>query len=162
MNIEILTIISISVAIILLYIIYPKPKALAEKYSIVLGKLAPQSRFYNKCINECERNKSGDTGTGQFKWLCTRKCEDVAAKLVNMGEYAHLYNTKKWPLTDLTAEEYQRNNPLWDSEFLESDYCLKDMKTLCQERYCPYSNHPNCVRDCVRVKGVDCGGPVTA
>lgn len=126
--------------------LFTKSRPTLENYSTVLGTLAPQRRYYNKCINNCARNKSGDSGTGQFKWLCTRDCEIRASK-------------RDGDRPDLTAKEYQRNGPLWDSDLLENDYCLKDIGTLCKERYCPYSNHPNCVKDCVRVRSGDCIGP---
>lgn len=166
-----------------------------EDYSIALGMIAPQNYFYAKCTNDCVRDKTGDSSTGQFKWLCTDNCEKVARARMEQG------------IPDLTREEYQRyymngandangadytrmktaykplitipgmvpaHNPgyvpknthtdgsYWSSEFLEGSYCMNDVANWCAEKYCPFSNHPWCMKDCIKMRGVDCGGAVIA
>jgi hypothetical protein len=135
--------------------------------------IAPQNYFYAKCTNDCVRDKTGDSSTGQFLWLCTDKCAEIAKSRMEKG------------IPDLTREEYQRyttmlpaggstsgisknfgninrGNDIWNSEYLESNYCMNDVANWCAEKYCPFSNHPWCMKDCIKMRGVDCGGSVIA
>lgn len=162
-----------------------------ETYQITLGMIAPQNYFYAKCTNDCVRDKTGDSSTGQFLWLCTDKCAEIAKSRMEKG------------IPDLTREEYQRYNTnnqttgisssglpknirniiqgnnmkavsrssdspnyvkhnMWNSEYLESNYCMNDVANWCAEKYCPFSNHPWCMKDCIKMRGVDCGGSVIA
>jgi len=136
------------------YYMWKKSK---ENYAITLGMLAPQNYFYAKCTNDCVRDKTGDSSTGQFLWLCTDKCAEIAKAREVQG------------VPDLTKEEYQRYtvydsnlqlNSMWDSEYLESSYCMNDVAKWCEQQYCPFSTHPWCMKDCIKMKGVDCGGAV--
>jgi len=151
-KIYIYTIISIIVLTIFVYLLHDNDKTL-EKYSITLGMLAPQNKFYAKCTHDCVRDKTGDTSPGQFQWLCTDKCADIAKSRMKNG------------VDDLTSEEYQRHGgssggPHWNSEHVESEYCMNDIKSWCEERYCAFSNHSDCMEGCIKMKGVDCGGAV--
>jgi hypothetical protein len=145
----------LAVAVILLvsfvyfgYFALPKTH---ERYSITLGMLAPQNKFYAKCTSDCVREKTGDSYPGQFQWLCTDKCANIAESRIKNN------------VPDLSTEEHQRHGggkggPHWDSEYLESAYCMNDMITWCKERYCPFSNHADCMKDCIKMKGVECSG----
>lgn len=123
----------------------------SENYSITLGMLAPQNKFYAKCTHDCVREKTGDAYPGQFQWLCTDKCANIAESRIQSG------------IPDLTIKEYQRHGggqggPHWDSEYLESMYCMNDITTWCKERYCAFSDHSDCMEGCIKMKGVDCAG----
>lgn len=136
------------------YCVWKKYYTTTEKYQIALGMLAPQNYFYAKCTNDCVRDKTGDTSTGQYQWLCTDKCAEIAKAREVQG------------VPDLTKEEYQRYTldhmpgTYWSSEYLESNYCMNDVTKWCAQQYCPFSSHPWCMKDCVKMKGVDCGGAV--
>jgi len=141
------------VAIILVAFICLSTNKSREKYSITLGMLAPQNKFYAKCVHDCVRDKTGDSYPGQFQWLCTDKCAETAKNRIQNN------------IPDLTSAEYQRHGgsqggPFWDSDYLESEYCMNDIESWCKERYCAFSNHSDCMEGCIKMKGVDCGGAV--
>ena len=150
--------ICVGVVIVAVYVTYKVFfKRDKEGFSIILGMGAPQNRFYSKCVDDCLRDKTGDSYPGQFQWLCTHKCLNVANTRRDAG------------IPDLTSEEYQRHiQPLlpppldkpcnWESNDLEGCYCLQDVKTWCEQRYCPFSKKEDCIPDCMRVHGVQCGG----
>jgi hypothetical protein len=136
------------------YFLYRHYRKNTEKYQIALGMIAPQNYFYAKCTNDCVRDKTGDSSNGQFQWLCTDKCAEIAKARMDQG------------IPDITRDEYQRyyaNSAVgsyWNSEYLESNYCMNEITQWCRERYCPYSNHSDCMEGCIRMRGVDCGGAV--
>jgi hypothetical protein len=148
-------------------------KTTKEKYQIALGMIAPQNYFYAKCTNDCVRDQTGDSSNGQFQWLCTDKCAEIAKARIDQGipditrdEYQRYY-VKHVPSARARAEGTDdisyRNSSVssyWDSEYLESNYCMNEITQWCRERYCPYSNHSDCMQGCIRMRGVDCGGAV--
>lgn len=127
-----------------------------EKYQLALGMLAPQNYFYAKCTNDCVRDKTGDSSTGQFQWLCTDKCAQIAKA------------RERQNIPDISREEYQRyytervQGSYWSSEYLESSYCMRDIEQWCRETYCPFSNHQDCMKGCINMRGVDCAGSLVA
>lgn len=142
------------VAGFVLYVWYTYKKT--ENYQIALGMLAPQNYFYAKCTNDCVRDKTGDSSTGQFQWLCTDKCAEIAKAREKHG------------IPDISRAEYQRYyadsmpGTYWSSPYLESAYCMRDIEQWCREKYCPFSNHSDCMKGCINMRGVDCAGTLVA
>ena len=157
--------------IVVIVIIFSSKSSLKNKenFSITLGTLSPQNRFYSKCTDNCYRNKTGDSSPGQFLWLCTDKCQDIANSRIAAG------------IPDLTEEEYQRHSFVkdieigqrgslphievkessWNFNDFEGDYCLKDVRKWCEERICPFAKNEGCMESCPRVYSVQCGQGVT-
>lgn len=150
----------IFVAIVTIILIYLFKNPTQENYSITLGMGAPQNKFYGKCVNDCVRNKTGDSSPGQFLWLCTDKCQEMATARISQG------------VPDLTDSQYQRYNSqhlgdksstdlnMWLSPYVESNYCLNDIKSWCKERICPFAKNKGCMDSCMRVNAVKCGGSI--
>ena len=133
-----------------------------ENFGLVLGLLAPQRRFYDKCVGNCYRNFTGDSSEGQFLWMCTDYCEEEAMARVALN------------LPDLTEEQHERHS-YCQLDFIEANgtnlmpilkktlgspqecYCLDDLNVWCREQYCPHSKNPGqCQKDCMRTRKVDC------
>lgn len=71
------------IIIIILYFIFRKKTK--ENMPITIGMLAPQYKFYDRCINDCYRDLTGDSAPGQFLWFCTDKCQDKAMMRAELG-----------------------------------------------------------------------------
>lgn len=151
--------------VVIAYYIYKNKQKSSEKFGIALGMLAPQRRFYDKCVGNCYRNFTGDSSEGQFMWMCTDYCEEKAMARVALG------------LPDLTAEQHERHS-YCQTDFIdalntdhakwlpevkkvlgspEECYCLDDTHVWCEQQYCPHSKNPKqCLKDCMRTRKVQC------
>jgi hypothetical protein len=166
-NKYILYVTAVVLIVSLVIILYNKNKK-SEKFSITLGTLSPQNKFYSKCTDNCYRNKTGDTSPGQFLWLCTDECQTIANARIKAG------------IPDLTDEEYQRHsfvnkdllnrkninntadsNNLWDYSNFEGVYCARDIKSKCANVICPFAKNLGCMDSCMRTNLVQCGSGVT-
>lgn len=131
-----------------------------ENYQIVLGTAHNQQKFYGKCIDDCWRDLNGDSSPGQFKWLCTEKCQEVANARMSAG------------VPDLTDAEFEKHNSMnatnkgyyacpqntLDPYELSKCYCLDERLNWCKEVICPFNRNSQtqCVADCMRTRAVDC------
>jgi hypothetical protein len=107
------------IIIVILYFLFRKKTK--ENMPITIGMLAPQYKFYDRCINDCYRDLTGDSAPGQFLWFCTDKCQDKAMMRAELGikdledtDYAsdNYKNTpKKTPAVKLQnlGQEYRRH-----------------------------------------------------
>jgi hypothetical protein len=153
------------VAVVLSVIIYRKyvnSGKITENYSITRGMLAPQNKFYNKCVDDCFRNKTGDSANEQFLWTCTDQCEISSLERMKYHPPTVFPNLpfKVRPIHDLTDKEYQRHSEcfnLKDYNKINECYCLKDISTFCEQRVCNDSFNKNgCIVDCITKKSPDC------
>ncbi len=126
-----------------------------EGFQIAMGMIHPQNKFYSKCVDDCFRQMTGDSSPGQFKWFCTDHCQDKANKRMIAG------------LPDLTDVEFERHtgprpgqgvcsNSTTNPTPSEECFCLQERKEWCKQQWCPFSNDPLCVPDCLRTRAVNC------
>lgn len=147
---------------VVLYKKYVNSGKITENYSITRGMLAPQNKFYNKCVDDCFRNKTGDSANEQFLWTCTDQCEIIAMERNNYHPPTVFPDLpyKVNPIPDLTDKEYQRHSEcfdLKDTNKINECYCMKDISTFCEQRVCNDSFDKNgCITDCITKKSPDC------
>jgi hypothetical protein len=119
-----------------------------ENYPMTIGMIGDQRLYYDRCVNNCWRNFSGDSSPEQLLWTCTDACQ------VN----ANIRKINKVP--DITPQEHQRHyDSCYNSSNPEVCYCIEDMKDFCENRLCDKAfDHEKCVKSCIVVKSQDCLG----
>jgi hypothetical protein len=123
-------------------------KKTIENYPMTIGMIGDQRLYYDRCVNNCWRNFTGDSKPEELLWKCTDDCQ------VN----SNIRKIQKVP--DITAEEHQRHyDKCYHSSDPELCYCVEDMKDFCENRLCDKAfDHTSCVNSCIKVKSQDCRG----
>ncbi len=134
-----------AVAAVIIFLLKRK-RAEIEGYAITYGTMGKQRNYYDKCVNDCFRNHSGDSGTGQMLMTCTDECQILANERIVAQ------------IPDITMKQHQRHHEECDEKYdLETCYCMNDIKDFCRERICFQSkDQVRCMDSCIKVKGVDC------
>lgn len=129
-----------------------KNESSVEGYSITRGMLKPQTHFYDRCVNDCFRNKTGDSANEQFLWTCTDECQVMANNRIDNK------------IEDITNQQHQRHIETIfpfinynNRQITDTNYCIKDISDFCNQRLCNDSfDKEGCIKNCIRVKTPDC------